>query len=501
MPEPESLSADSLSAKRQRALAEVNDRALKRRLFTHYARLYDHSKPFGPDNIGAYEWQAAFHNAGADHPERLLMAANRVGKTMCAAAEVACHLTGEYPGWWKGKRFARPTKGWVGAESAEKIKEVPQEALLGKEGEEGTGWIPGSRILKLSLQQARIRGVVHTIHVRHVTGGTSIVTFKTYEQGPEKWTGSKLDFVWPDEEPKGDLGMAIYTESITRVMDNKGIVMMTATPLFGTSNIVAHFLNSKAPGIYVKNATWDDAPHLDVAERERLWESYPPHERETRTKGLPMMGTGAVFPIDELEITCVPFEIPHHFYRINGVDFGIDHPAASAFLAWDKDADTIYVYDCWKSPGQTPVYHASNLAKHGKWIPVSWPHDGLARDKGSGKALKDLYRNEGAYMLREHAHYPDERGNHVEPGLIEMFEYMRTGRFKIFNTQAEWFEEKRLYHRKDGRIIKIRDDIISATRIAFIMRRFARVKPPVVQARRKFDGPIMGPARWKGTTV
>ena len=45
----------------------------------------------------AYPKQKAFHDAGALHRERLFMAGNRVGKTMCGAAELAYHLTGEYP--------------------------------------------------------------------------------------------------------------------------------------------------------------------------------------------------------------------------------------------------------------------------------------------------------------------------------------------------------------------------------------------------------------------
>ena len=210
-----------------------------------------------------------------------------------------------------------------------------------------------------------------------------------------------------------------------------------------------------------------------------------------------MLGSGAVFPIGDDSITCDPFPIPKWFYRINGVDFGIDHPGAGAHCAWDKDTDTFSVYDVYKTPGQTPVYHAAALKKHGDWIPNAWPHDGLQRDKGSGKPLKDMYRGHGLYMLREHAHYLDERGNHREPALIEMYEWMRTNRFKVFSTCTEFFHEKRLFHRKEGQIVAKNDDILSATRMAFIMRRYAKLAPPAVSVRKGPTKPILGGRRWK----
>ena len=41
-----------------------------------------------------YDYQTKFHTEGQDCPQRILMAANRVGKTYCGAAETAYHLTG-----------------------------------------------------------------------------------------------------------------------------------------------------------------------------------------------------------------------------------------------------------------------------------------------------------------------------------------------------------------------------------------------------------------------
>ncbi len=54
---------------------------------------------------------------------------------------------------------------------------------------------------------------------------------------------------------------------------------------------------------------------------------------------------------------------------------------------------------------------------------------------------------------------------------------MQTGRWKVFSTCGAWFGEFRLYHREGGRIVKMADDLVCASRYAWMMRRFAIVKP------------------------
>lgn len=474
-------------------MAEAIRLGSQRKLGREYARVVDMELPIEGENIGVYPWQAEFHNAGAHYPERCLLAANQTGKSRSGAAETAIHLTGEYPNWWEGRRFTHPVQWWTGAERTEDSKDIIQSALLGQQGDHGTGWIPKTHVVKVTYRQAGVPEVVDKIYVQHKSGGISEVTLKTYQMEAKAWRGKTLHGVWLDEECKQD----IYSEAQTRVFKNKGIILKTVTPILGVSEVVRHFLEAKlGSGIYMKNVSWEDAPHLDETERKRLAESYPEHERDARTKGAPMLGSGAVYPIKDEAISVDPFKIPDHYYKINGIDHGIDHPGAGAFLAWDKDADTIYVYDCYKQKGETPIYHAAAMKKHGDRIPNAWPHDGLIRDKGSGIALKDQYRKHGLRMLREHAHYPDERGNHREPGTIEIYEWMRTGRFKVFSNLSQWFEEKRLYHRKDGQIVAKYDDILSATRYAFMMRRFARHTPILKTSKPTTKRPILGGATW-----
>lgn len=219
-------------------------------------------------------------------------------------------------------------------------------------------------------------------------------------------------------------------------------------------------------------ATWDDVPHLSAAQKKEMWDAYPAHERDARAKGIPMLGSGRVFPISEDAIKCDAFDIPRHFWRIGGLDFGWDHPFGAVELVWDKDTDTFYVTKTYRKSESTPVEHAAALRPWGKLLPWAWPHDGLQHDKGSGEELAAQYSAQDLMMLRERATFPDG-GNGVEAGVLEMLDLMKTGRWKVFSHLSDWFDEFRQYHRKDGKIVKLKDDLISASRYAYMMRRYA----------------------------
>lgn len=227
---------------------------------------------------------------------------------------------------------------------------------------------------------------------------------------------------------------------------------------------------------HVTRMTIADAEHYSSEQRAAIIASYPAHEREARAKGIPTLGSGRVFPVSEESITVDAFAIPSHWPQICGIDFGWDHPTAGAKLAWNRDADVIYVTECYGVKEQTPIIHAAALKAWGDWLPWAWPHDGLQHDKGSGEALAAQYRDQGLNMLPERATFEDG-GNGVEAGVLDMLDRMHTGRWKVFSHLEDWFAEFRLYHRKDGQIVKLNDDRLSASRYALMMKREAIVKP------------------------
>lgn len=241
---------------------------------------------------------------------------------------------------------------------------------------------------------------------------------------------------------------------------------MTNSPLEATNH----------PDRAVIFATIDDALHFTAEERARIISSYPAYEREARTKGIPAMGSGRIFPVTDEEIECEPFRIPAHWPQINGMDFGIAHPFAAVNCAWDRDADVFYVCKEYRASGQTPITQAAAVKPWGIWVPNAWPSDGLAKEKGSAIPLKDQYVKQGLVMLGKHAQF-DDGSVGVEAGLMDMLDRMQTGRWKVFSTCQSWFSEFRLYHRKDGMVVKLIDDLLSASRYAYMMRRYAAVEP------------------------
>ncbi len=449
---------------------------------------------------GPYEKQKDFHAAGRSFRERLLIAGNQLGKTYAGGAEVAMHATGEYPDWWEGKRFDKAPLIWTGSETNETSKEIIQKILLGTsepnmELEEfGTGSIPGEKIIKVTTRQAGVKGVVDEILVKHPKG-TSRFALKTYEQGRAKWQGASVDLVWFDEEPDSD----IYSEGVTRTNATNGITFLTFTPLKGMSETVKRFLQPD-PGDRPRHTTTMtiyDAGHYTETEREGIISSYPEHERDTRAYGVPMMGEGLVWPVADKDIVIDPIPIPTHWARIAGCDFGIDHPAAGAWLAHDRDTDTVYLYDCYKKSDQGVAYHAQAFKSRDPldFIRVAWPHDGLKRDNKDPKAGSNIakaYKDHGVYMMRNSARYDDESGGAqaVEPAVQDIYERMTTGRFKVFSTCQQFFEEKRMYHRKNGQIVAVGEDIISAARMAMMQLRSARTYVPARAKKATFTKPI-----------
>ncbi len=431
------------------------------------------------DEYAPYDYQKKFHNTLAQ--QRLLMAGNRVGKSFCGAMEIAYHATGKYPSWWAGKRFNRPVRCWAGGVSNETTRDVCQKELVGQPDDptsKGTGSIPLNSIGD-TVRKAGVPNAINSVVVKHTTGGYSRIGFKAYEMGKEKWMGESVDVIWLDEEPPP----SIYSQALTRTADKGGIVFMTFTPEQGMTETVAQFINNIKDGQALIQATWDDAPHMTDTVRKQILQALPPHERKMREKGIPVLGSGLVFPLPEEDLLCDPIDIPDHWPRLCGIDFGWDHPTAVTWIAWDRDSDIVYVYDSYSLRQETVPVHASAINARGKWIPVIWPMDGRQADKGSGKNLTEQYRKESVNMLREHFSNPPSQGmkegtggNSVEAGIQQMLTRFQTKRLKIFKNQGKLLEELRMYHRKDGKIVPIHDDVISALRYCVMSLRKARVK-------------------------
>jgi phage terminase large subunit-like protein len=442
-----------------------------------------------------YPKQAEFHAAGATYRERSFMAGNQLGKTLSGSAEAAIHLTGRYPEWWRGRVFDRPIRALAGSESSELTRDGVQRLLVGDPRDQeawGAGFIPKDALVDWS-RKSGVPDALDGVVVTHggggdVQAGRSALNFKSYDQGRSKWQADTLNFVWFDEEPPLD----IYSEGLTRVSATNGLVYGTFTPLLGVSDVVRRFLMEPNADRININMTIDDALHYTPEMRAKIVAGYPAHERDARAKGIPTLGSGRIFPVADEVIGVTTQAFPDAFARIRGIDFGYDHPFAAVELVHDRDADVVYVVKAYRQRTATPIIHAAAIRSWGdEWVPAAWPHDGLQHDKGSGDQLAKQYRAQKLNMLPERATFSDGT-NGVEAGLMDMLDRMHTGRLKVFSHLTEWFEEFRLYHRKDGKVVKEMDDLMSATRYALMMIRFAETPPMPSRRIRHRGGSWMG---------
>jgi len=71
-----------------------------------------------------------------------------------------------------------------------------------------------------------------------------------------------------------------------------------------------------------------------------------------------------------------------------------------------------------------------------------------------------------------------------------MLDRMYTGRLKVARHLADWWEEFRLYHRDEGKVVKEYDDLMAASRYLIMSLRFARYEGerPETTLQRKLKG-------------
>jgi hypothetical protein len=253
---------------------------------------------------------------------------------------------------------------------------------------------------------------------------------------------------------------------------------VTFTPLFGMSEVVVRFLNEPNEQRVVVQMGTKDAAHITPEIYHDLVGRYPTHERDARMNGDPLLGSGRVFTADEAKLTFpVDQVIPPHWPVLWGVDFGITHPFAGTLIAWDRENDVVYVLETYRAADELPLVHSEALRRIAAEVPVAWPHDGHRRDPGSGQQLASLYKKLDLKMLPTHAHWPSNGGISTEAAVMEIQQREQEGRIRYREDLGDILGERRQYHRKDGLLVKVRDDLLSALMKALMMKRYAKTAP------------------------
>jgi hypothetical protein len=227
---------------------------------------------------------------------------------------------------------------------------------------------------------------------------------------------------------------------------------------------------------FLIGADWDDAVHLTDEAKASLLASIPAYQQDARSKGIPQLGAGAIYPLAESDLRVADFEIPAHFARGYGMDVGGGaKPTAAAFGAMDRDAGILYITSVYKKASNEPSLHAEAIkSRMGGW---KWAGVGdaaaLILTEHDAEQLVNVYRNLGMdLMLADKS---------VETGIKEVWDLMVLGRFKVFASCIAWWEEFRMYQRdKHGRVKKTNDHLLDASRYLVRSGRARMKTKPVV---------------------
>ena len=438
------------------ALLDERDRRTKRK------KLYTYFPDTGPLRRELYAQHLEFFRLGATVSTRCFMAANRVGKTEGGGGfETTLHLTGDYPPWWEGRRFDHPIDAWAAGDTKETVRDIVQLKMLGPEDAWGTGLIPADRIIKVVKRQNG-NGAVDYALVRHESGRASRLGFKSYDQGRLAFQGTEKHVVWLDEESEE----GIRSECVMRLMTTNGLLIETFTPLRGLTRIVLRYIGEEAdvPDDRIRvtgdraivMAGWDDVPHLSRAQKLRLLAECEVHLVESRSKGVPNIGSGAIYPVPEDQLVVDDFAIPDHWARAYGLDVGWNCTAA-VFGALDRDNDVLYLYSLHYQGKQEPSTHVAGIHGRGEWIPGAIDPAARGRSQKDGEQLLELYEDLGLILT--------PANNSRESGLFAVHQRLATGRLKVFRSLRPWLAEYRIYRRDEkGHIVKQKDHAMDATR-------------------------------------
>jgi phage terminase large subunit-like protein len=421
---------------------------------------------------------------------KVMFGGNRAGKTTVGSVETVFHLTGVYPSWYKGIRYTKPVVLWVAGVSSVRVRDTLQEKLFGPIGQIGTGMIPASAIdMDKVVKKSGVPQAIDIAMVKHITGGWSSVQFFSYDQGVDKFQGSSVQDCWFDEEPPQD----IFNECKMRVLDNKGHIRFTFTPLGGVTELYDNLMQN--PKIGKHFLTMDEATHLDTDMINELLEGMDESERKARREGVATVGTKLLFQFPEEDYVCEDFEPSDNWRVIGGLDVGIAHPTGAIKMYIDDVADCVYVTKEYEANGKTALDHKHVLKP---WnITFALDRSAWNRQIGTGESTASIYEDldesgnaKGLKLIKANA----DAGS-VDASIHAIRAAIKSGRFWVFKSCHKLIKQIRLYRTKDDgkTIYKVNDDLCLSGDNRVLTKQFGWVAIDGLVGK-EFD--IMTPIGW-----
>ncbi|HBV5677858.1 TPA: hypothetical protein MD163_004999 [Klebsiella aerogenes] len=410
-----------------------------------------------------YPFQAQWIEASKHYKQRYLSAANRIGKTYGACAELAIHLTGLYPEWWNGAVIDEPESSvyWCIGVSQESVNNVLMKELLGVSdcrdlSQIGTGAIPKECIDVWSMVKDGQRCL--KVGIKHAKGYKNILHFFASTQKESVLMGASVKYILLDEQ--FDNETEIYAQCVTRTATTEGFISVTATPEHGITPLWEKFSKDDSGYLYFQIATWDDAPHLTEEAKQNLLAGYTTeYEKEMRSRGIPVLGSGAVYPFGEKEIDGVLTidqikSNPFAYKLLWGCDFGYSSnesadPSTLILTAYEMETDRIYIVDEWNSKQDAKKNRLAHMPEHMAnvikasafpYAPLLVPHDAKKQIDGLGTNVTRLseLKRYGVNVLPQVFEIPHQLTN----GAIEKPKHSRSLHWTIHYLCKLFSEDK-----------------------------------------------------------
>jgi phage terminase large subunit-like protein len=443
---------------------------------------YNQLKYFRP-----FEHQRTFFRTG--HSERRgILAANRIGKTVSTCYETAMHLTGIYPDWWEGHKFAGPITAMVAGEGWSQVALVLQNELLGTQDVKitenlGSGAIPKDRIITTTMRNDGANCI--GCEIKHSSGGNSYLLFANYTQEVRQLQGFKLNLAVFDEQPPDDF----FSEIVTRTATTQGKVLCSFTPLKGLNGLVSKFWNKEVGYEYIR-VSWDDVPEYDPwglpfllnETRRQLERDYLPHEREARIAGKPVMGKGAVFQLSnwptyktgEIDFMRMP-----NIQRVIALDLGlVNDKTVISLLYWEPYERTCYLHKQIIVQGieeAVPTQYINHLLRPEVFgTPIVLPADAntSGRYTMSASSIRELFES---YELNVYdkaiMNPPDSQGrvtNHKSYGINQMRQMLEVGSLMVNENCTQFLSEAQNYYVDTQGRFSDPDDCIDSARYGLL---------------------------------
>jgi len=434
-----------------------------------------------------FEHQQRFFDTGTSD-RRGILAANRIGKTVSTCSETAMHLTGQYPEWWRGKRFDKPITAMVAGEGWSQVALVLQNELLGTNDVKireqlGTGFVPRDCIVTDTMRSDGPNCI--GVEIRHQSGSNSYLLFANYTQEVRQMQGFKLNLAVFDEQPPDDF----FSEIVTRTATTQGQVLCSFTPLKGLNGLVSKFWNHEEGYEHIR-VSWDDVPEYDPwgepfllnETRRQLERDYLPHERDARRHGVPVMGKGAVFQIRSwptYRTGDYDFRNIHGLHRVIALDLGlVNDKTVITLMYWHPHEREAWLHTQIVVQGveeANPMNYINHLMRPEVFgTPIVLPADANTQGRYtmSSQSIRELFEN---YELNVHPdaimNPPDDQGrrtNNKSYGINAMRQMLELGSLHVNENCVEFLREAQNYFVDPQGRFSDPDDCIDSARYALI---------------------------------